>query len=129
MGNRLLKIDSIMYFTNDLEKSARFYKEILGLHHAWNDAKNRMIGLKFSESEAEIVLHTDTSLPNPNPSYLVENVEHFCSWYRSKGHTIDLEPIEVRCGKYAVLFDPDGNKIPIIDLSKFDGKPQYNTLK
>ncbi len=115
-----------MYYTNDLEKSAGFYRDILGLHQAWSDAKNRMIGLKFPESEVEIVLHTDTSLPNPNPSYLVENVDIFCSWYRNKGYQIDLEPIEVRCGKYAVLLDPNGNKIPIIDLSKFDGKPQYD---
>ena len=71
------------------------------------------------------MIHNDDSIPNPDYSFLVESVEQFCDEYRSKGYRIELEPIEVRCGRYAVLLDPEGNKIPIIDLTKFGGKPKY----
>jgi predicted enzyme related to lactoylglutathione lyase len=56
----------------------------------------------------------------------VENVEQFCEEYRKKGYSLIREPFDVRCGKFAILADPDGNAIPIIDLMKFDNKPRYD---
>lgn len=122
---RLLKIDSLMYFVGNLKIAAKFYEKVLGLKRAWKDQENRMIGFTFPEGDSEIVIHNDASLPNPDFSFLVEHVEEFCEEYRKKGYEIEMEPIEVRCGKYAVLLDPDANRIPIIDLTKFSGKPRY----
>ena len=65
-------------------------------------------------------------MKNPDFSFLVDDVEKFCNDYQKKGHTVIKEPFEVRCGKYAVLADPDGNEIPIIDLTKFGNKPKYD---
>jgi len=56
----------------------------------------------------------------------VRNVEKFCDENKKKGYRIVKEPLEVRCGKYAVLADLDGNELPIIDLTKFGNKPRYN---
>jgi hypothetical protein len=44
-----------------------------------------MAGLRFPESDAEIVLHCDPTLPNPDVSYLVEDVIAFCARYRAAG--------------------------------------------
>jgi hypothetical protein len=79
-------------------------------------------------TESEIVLHKNSTLPNPDISFQVDNVDLFCDYYLNRGYKVELEPIEVRCGKYAVLLDLDGNKIPIIDLTKFGGKARYNDL-
>ena len=86
-----------------------------------------MIGFVFLESDSEIVIHGDSSMPNPSFSFLVKNVQIFCDEYRKKGYRVIRGPFEVRCGKYAVLADLDGNELPIIDLTKFDGTPRYDS--
>ena len=121
--NTLLKIDSIMFPVSNLEESAKFYQNILGLRQVWTDEEQSMIGFSFQQSDSEIVIHSDPNLPNPFFSFLVRNVEEFCDEYKRKGFRIVKEPFEVRCGKFAVLADPDGNELPIIDLTKLDDKP------
>jgi len=124
--NALLKIDSIMFYVSNLEKAAKFYENVLGLKRVWTDKEQRMVGFIFPESDSEIVIHSDPDLPNPSFSFLVRNVEQFCDGYKKKGYRIVKEPFEVRCGKFAVLADPDGNELPIIDLTKFGDKPRYD---
>lgn len=121
-----LKIDSIMFYVSDLEKSAKFYESILGLKIGWTDEEERMIGFLLPENSSEIVIHNDPDLPNPSFSFLVRDVEKFCDDYKKKGYRLVKEPFEVRCGKFAVLADPDGNELPIIDLTKFGDKPRYD---
>ena len=124
--NTLLKIDSIMFYVSDLEKAAKFYEDVLGLKRVWTDKEEGMIGFLFKDSDSEIVIHNDSSLPNPSFSFLVENVKEFCDEYEKKGHRLIQKPFDVRCGKFAVLADPDGNELPIIYLTKFGNKPRYD---
>ncbi len=121
-----LKIDSIMFYVSDLEKSARFYENVLGLRVGWTDKREGMISFLFPEGDSEMVIHNDPDLPNPSFSFMVRDVDEFCDEYKKRGYRAVKEPFEVRCGKYAVLADPDGNELPIIDLSKFGGKPRYD---
>jgi predicted enzyme related to lactoylglutathione lyase len=123
----LRKIDSVMMRVTDLESSARFYEEAMGLKRAWTDAENQMIGFLFPGNNSELVIHTDPTLSSPSYSFSVEDVVEFCKRFREQGYTVLMEPFEVRCGMYAVLADPDGNRINIIDLKKFGGKPKYDS--
>src|SRR5258706_9482729 len=120
--NKLLKIDNRMYRVSDLKKAEAFYTNTLGLKKIWEDQAAMMVGFSFEQSDSEIVIHTNPNIPKGDFSYLVEDVIAFCNEVKKQGHKVLLEPIDVRPGKYAVLLDPDGNEIPIIDLSKFDGK-------
>lgn len=115
-----------MFFVKDLDTSAKFYSEVLGLKQVWRDDASRMIGFVFPESDSEIVIHSDASIPNSDFSFLVENVEEFVREFKAKGYKVYKEPFEVRPGKFAALSDPDGNIINIIDLTKFDNKPTYD---
>ena len=124
---KLLKIDNIMYRVTDLAKAESFYRNVLGLTKAWEDKEQKMVGFKLKESDAEIVIHSNTDIPRFDYSYLVEDVVSFCNEYKAKGYELALQPIDVRCGKYAVLQDSDGNRIPIIDLTKFAEKPRYQS--
>lgn len=124
--NRLLKIDNIMYRVSDLEKSERFYADVLGLKKVWEDRDRGMIGFVFAQSDSEIVIHVDPHIPKGEYSYLVEDVTAFCEEVQKQGYRILCEPFDVRSGKYAIISDPDGNEIPIIDLSAFGGKPRYD---
>ena len=92
-----------MYRVKDLEEAKKFYEGILGLKQVWGDDKVQMIGFHFPESNIELVIHTDSSLANPEISFQVENVEEFCKDYNRKGFKVFMEPIDVRCGKYAIL--------------------------
>lgn len=121
----LLKIDSIMYRVTDLENAAQFYENQLGLKRIWTDSERKMIGFALKEGDSEIVIHNDSSIPNPDFSFLVTDVVRLCEDFKKEGQQICLDPIDVRCGKFAILSDPDGNKIPIIDLTAFGGKPRY----
>ena len=122
--NTLLKIDSIMLYVSDLEKAAKFCENALGLRRVWTDKEQGMIDFVFPEGDSEIVIHNDSTMPNPSFSFLVKNVEQFCGEYQKKGHRVVQEPFDVRCGKFAVIADPDGNELPIIDLTKFGNKPR-----
>lgn len=98
---------------------------MLGLQKVWTDIERKMIGFKLLESDSEIVITSDARLPKFDYSYLVEDVNAFCNEFKRQRFKLELEPIEVRCGKYAILVGLDGNKVPIIDLTKFDNKPRY----
>ncbi len=123
---KLLKIDNIMFYVKDLEKAAEFYEENFGLTRAWSDDEHKMVGFVFEQSDSEIVIHSNPEIPNPDLSFLVENVDDFCKTYEANGGKVVENPFDVRCGKFAILSDLDGNKIPIIDLIKFGGKPRYS---
>ena len=122
----LRKIDSIMMRVTDLDSSARFYEEVMGLRRAWTDRENQMIGFLFPGNNSELVIHTDPGLSSPSYSFSVDDAVEFCRRFREQGYTVLMEPFEVRCGMYAVLADPDGNRINIIDLTKFGGEPRYD---
>ena len=123
---KLYKIDNIMYRVSDLEKSTYFYQNALGMKKAWEDKDAKMVGFIFENSDSEIVIHNNKELPKFDYSYLVDDVEKFCRKYKSSGYKLVSKPVKVRSGKYAILQDLDDNKIPIIDLTKFSGKPRYN---
>ncbi len=124
--NKILKVDNIMYRVKDLEKAENFYVNVFGLKKVWEDKKRKMAGFILEKSDSEIVIHNNSELPKFDYSFLVESVDKFVKEYKAKGYKPKLEPIEVRCGKYAILLDLDGNGIPIIDLTKFGNKPRYN---
>ena len=88
--------------------------------------RRELIGFLLPGNSSEIVIHNDPDLPNPSFSFLVRDVEKFCDDYKKKGYRLVKEPFEVRRGKFAVLADPDGNELPIIDLTKFGDKPRYD---
>jgi catechol 2,3-dioxygenase-like lactoylglutathione lyase family enzyme len=123
---KLLKIDNIMYRVKDLPRAEKFYTNALGLKKIWEDKKAKMIGFVLEDSDSEVVIHASADIPQFDYSYLVRDVLKFCNKYKKLGHKLILKPIDVRSGKYAILADLDGNEIPIIDLTKFSGRPRFD---
>lgn len=115
-----------MYYVSDLKKAEIFYVNILGLIKKWEDKSLNMIGFVMQESDSEVVIHNSDEIPKFDYAYLVKNVDSFLKEFKQKGGKIKSEPINVRCGKFAVILDSDNNQIPIIDLTKFGGKPRYD---
>lgn len=88
--NKLLKIDNVMYRVSDLRKAEVFYTDILDLKKAWEDLDAKMIGFIFEQSDSEIVIHTDPSIPKGNYSYLVKDAVRFCEDVKQSGYSVVL---------------------------------------
>ena len=121
----LKKIDAVLIRVDDLERAAEFYIDIMGMKRGWTDKEHQMIGLLFPGNDTELVLHCDESLPDPNVSYQVDNVLEFVEQYKSQGNKVLVEPFDIRCGKCAILQDPEGHSVEIMDITKF-GKPKFD---
>ena len=121
----LKKIDAVLIRVSDLDRVAEFYINVMGLRHGWTDKDNQMIGLLFPDNDTELVLHCDESLPDPNVSYQVDDVLEFVEAYRLKGYNVVVDPFDIRCGKCAIIEDPEGHNVEIMDITKF-GKPRFD---
>lgn len=121
----LRKIDAVLLRVKDLEETAKFYINVMGLKRGWTDKEHQMIGLLFPDNDTELVLHCDETLPDPNVSYQVKDVLSFVEKYREKGYKVLVEPFDIRCGKCAILQDPEGHSIEVMDITKF-GEPRFD---
>jgi predicted enzyme related to lactoylglutathione lyase len=113
----LRKIDCVMVKVDDLEAAARYYAEVLGLKCLWADGFS--IGMGMPETDAEIVLHNDPDLPKEIAvHYLVDDVVTAAAELESKGCTIIAPPFDIAIGKCAVIQDPFGTILSILDMTK-----------
>jgi predicted enzyme related to lactoylglutathione lyase len=107
-----------MVKVNDLEQARDFYRDRLGMTELWRDDSEPAIGMGFPESDAEIVLHLMDLPAGINVHYLVDDVERSVRELRVQGVRIVEEPFNIPIGKCAVLSDPFGNRLSILDMSK-----------
>ncbi len=81
----LRKIDCIMIRVNDVEAAAAYYAKVFGLRPQWSG--DDFIGLKFPESDAEIVLHNDPAIPSSvEVHYLVDDVVSAVAHLAAQGY-------------------------------------------
>lgn len=112
----LRKIDCVMVRVDDLAVASRFYGEMLGLRPLWRDDVS--VGMGLPESDAEVVLHTMDLPRELSVHYLVDDVAASVSSWRAAGCEVRREPFEIAVGWCAVLQDPFGNPVCVLDLSK-----------
>ena len=113
----LKKIDCIMIHVADLEAATAYYSEVFGLRPLWRDEVS--VGLGFPETDAEIVLHCIPDLPNPvEVHYLVDDVQDAVRRFRDKGCQILVEPFDIPIGQCAVIQDPFGIVLSILDMTQ-----------
>jgi lactoylglutathione lyase len=114
MSSVFRKVDCFSLPVADLDEALRFYRDSLGHELIWRD--DNAAGLRLPESSAELVLHTDT---RPMETDLaVASVREAVSRIVEAGGTVVVEPFEIRIGLCAVVCDPWGNHIVILDQSK-----------
>ncbi len=113
----LRKIDCIMVKVDDVDKAREFYVRIFGMTPVWRDASSA--GLKFPESDAEIVLHCIKEIPaRVDVTYLVDDVIRAAEALEAEGCTLAAAPFDVAIGTCAVIIDPFGTPLTLIDMSK-----------
>jgi len=113
----LRKIDCVMIYVEDLEAAVSYYAEVFGLRPLWRD--DQSVGLGMPETDAEIVLHTDPALPSKvEVHYLVDDVVRAVETLAQKGGRTLAEPFDIAIGKCAVIEDPFGTRLCILDMTK-----------
>ncbi len=111
------KIDCIMIHVDDLEAAARYYSNIFGLRPVWRDETS--VGLGLPETDAEIVLHCEPDIPeNVAVHYLVDDVVAAVQFLKQQGCSVFAEPFDIVIGKCAVIKDPFGTMLYILDITK-----------
>jgi predicted enzyme related to lactoylglutathione lyase len=111
----LRAIDAIMITVPDLDSGLAFYCDRLGHRLRWRNDEIGQAGLGLPDSSTEIVLAVDGGY---EPNWLVDSVEAAVTELVRAGGTVETEPFDIPVGRVAVLADPFGNRLVLVDLSK-----------
>ena len=108
------KVDCIRIPVADLDAGLAFYRDALGHELNWRTAT--AAGLRMPDSKAEIVIHTEAQPLEID--LLVESVESAAQRFVDSGGRIVSGPFDIAIGKCAVVSDPWGNVLVMLDLTK-----------
>jgi predicted enzyme related to lactoylglutathione lyase len=109
------KIDSHQLPVSDLEVALAFYCDALGHELVWRTESGAGLRLP-DQTGAEIVLQTER--PVAETDLLVESVEDAIERFVAAGGTVVSGPFAIQIGKCAVVRDPFGNVLVIVDMSQ-----------
>ena len=98
----------------DLDAGLAFYGDRLGHELVWRTTTQ--VGLRLPESATEIVLQTER--PTPEIDLLVDAVDAAVATLVEAGASIVVPPFDIRIGRCAVVADPWGNRLTLLDQSK-----------
>jgi catechol 2,3-dioxygenase-like lactoylglutathione lyase family enzyme len=119
------KVDAVLLRVPDLDRGLDLYSATLGHELLWRRAD--AAGLRLGDSE--LVLSTTL---DPETDLLVESVDAACRLFAELGGTVEVGPEDIPVGRVAVVTDPFGNRLTLVDLSKgefrLDGGPTNPTV-
>lgn len=109
------KIDAVMVAVPDLGSGLRFYQDCLGHELLWRHDALGQAGLRMPGSDTEIVLATGQQYA---PNWLVTSADEAVRVVASAGGRVLTGPFDIPVGRAAVVADPFGNVLVMVDLSK-----------
>jgi len=110
----LRNVDCVQIPVPDLDRGLAFYRDRLGHELIWRTAT--AAGLRLPGGETELVLLADGA--DPEVDFLVDSVEAAVADLTAAGGTVLVEPFDIPVGRVAVVADPFGNPLHVLDLSK-----------
>ena len=111
----LRAVDAVTVTVPSLDEGLSFYRDRLGLPLKWRNDSVGQAGLSVADSGTELVLALN--LPY-EPNWLVDSAEAAAAAFVAAGGLIVREAFNIPVGKAAVVADPFGNALVLIDLSK-----------
>jgi hypothetical protein len=89
----------------------------MGLVPRWREGN--MAGLDFPRTPGtELVLHTDTDIPEVDVNYRVEDVAAALLALEEAGCRVVTGPFPIAGGNCAVITDPFGDTLTVVDMTK-----------
>jgi len=114
----LRKIDRILLRVTPLEAAVRYYRDELGLTLIKHEKK--LASFRMAEDTAELVLHEDPDLPAEAVYFLVEDVRALHEARKERKLQFLSPPQPTSRGYRAVIRDPFGQVLNIIDRTSGD---------
>ncbi|MDQ3879985.1 MAG: bleomycin resistance protein [Chloroflexota bacterium] len=111
----LRRVDAVTVPVPDLDAGVAFYCTRLGHELEWRRDDVGQAGVTLSDADTELVLTTRQSY---EPNWLVADVPAAVAEFVAAGGEIVAEPFEIPVGRVAVVRDPFGNALVLVDLSK-----------
>jgi predicted enzyme related to lactoylglutathione lyase len=111
----LRKVDAVTFNVPDLDAGLRFYVEELGHILRWRNDEIGQAAVALPDADTEIVLTTQHGY---EPNWLVESVADAADAIVHAGGVILSPPSDIPVGQVAVVQDPFGNVLVLVDLSK-----------
>jgi predicted enzyme related to lactoylglutathione lyase len=111
----LLKVDAVTVPVSDLDAGLRFYRDALGHPLRWRNDHLGQAGLALPGSDTELVLTTRLAY---EPNWLVSSADEAAVAFKAAGGSVLAEPFDIPVGRVAVVADPFGNTLVLLDLSK-----------
>lgn len=97
----------------ELEPAIAFY--CAHLHHELVWQSQNAAGLRLPDATAELVLHAEQG---PEVDFLVDDVDAAFDRFLSAGGAPIEQPFDIPIGRCAVVRDPFGNTLVMLDQSK-----------
>ena len=114
MSPVLRMVDAVTVPVPDLDQGLAFYRDGLGHDVIWRNDEIGQAGLRLPDCETEIVL--SQYLPYV-PNWLVASVPDAVADFIAAGGAVVVEPHAIAVGRLAVVADPFGNSLVVLDLS------------
>jgi lactoylglutathione lyase len=110
----LSKIDCVQLAVPDLEAALAFYRDRLGHTLIWRT--DQAVGLRLPDSDAELVLQRER--PEPEVDWLVDSADAAAARFVAAGGEVVVPAFDIAIGRCAVVRDPWGNRLVLLDMSK-----------
>jgi predicted enzyme related to lactoylglutathione lyase len=110
----LRTVDSVQLPVPDLDQGLAFYRDRLGHELLWRS--QTAAALRLPDGDGELVLQTRR--PQPEVDFLVDAVDQAVARLVAAGARVLVEPADIPVGRVAVVADPFGNPLTVVDLSK-----------
>lgn len=110
-----LRVDAVTVPVPDLEAGLRFYGRALGHRLKWRNDAVGQAGLELPDGDSELVL---TTRQGYEPNWLVDSVDEAVETLTGHGGALVASPFDIPVGRAAVVRDPFGNTLVLVDLSK-----------
>ncbi|MBM7788344.1 VOC family protein [Tenggerimyces flavus] len=108
------KVDAVTVPVPDLDSGLAFYRDVLGHALIWRNDELGQVALRLPESDAELVLSTGLTY---EPNWLVDSADEAARTIVEAGGRL-RETFDIPVGRIAVVDDPFGTKLVLVDLSK-----------
>jgi predicted enzyme related to lactoylglutathione lyase len=111
----LLYVDAVTIPVPDLDAGMGFYCGALGHELIWRNDATGQAGLRTPDSATEVVL---TTRQEYEPDWKVASADAAAEVFRSNGGRVVVAPMDIPIGRLAVVEDPFGNQLVVLDSTK-----------